>query len=54
MTISNINLYAISVLVTAILLLIVLPVLTVAILMLLSDSSINTIYLDNNYGGDNV
>jgi heme/copper-type cytochrome/quinol oxidase subunit 1 len=51
---SLINLYPHSILVTAVLLLIVLPVLTIAIVMLACDVGLNTTYLNPLNGGDPV
>lgn len=49
-----ISLWAVSILVTAMLLVIVLPVLSGALIMLLGDLHYNTVFFDANYGGDSV
>jgi len=50
----QINLYALSILVVAFLLVAVLPVLTGALVLLLTDSMMNTSFFDAEYGGEAV
>jgi heme/copper-type cytochrome/quinol oxidase subunit 1 len=54
MTLSNMPLYAWSVVITASMLLLVLPILTGALIMLIADLHYNTVFFDPLFGGDPV
>jgi cytochrome c oxidase subunit 1 len=54
MTLSNMPVYAWSVVITASMLLLVLPILTGALIMLIADLHYNTVFFDPLFGGDPV
>ena len=54
MTLSNISVYVWSIIITASMLLLVLPILTGALIMLIADLHYNTVFFDPLFGGDPV